>query len=89
MDQHLDRQGPDRETVERLAWKLEAYGTVPFERELQRLATAARRAGVRPIAAAVLADSTASEVARLRAFGLVAGALATLTPPPDTVLTAA
>ena len=66
----------DKDDLERVAWRLEQRGTVGMERELHAVATAARRAGVRPVATAVLDDRDAPEVARIRAFGLVAVALA-------------
>ena len=65
----------DRNELHLLAWHLAERGTDGVERELTALAGTARQSGVRPVAAAVLADRHAPEVARIRAFSLVAAAL--------------
>ena len=65
----------DRDEMERLAWRLADRGVAGLERELADVARDARRAGVRPVAADVLTDRSAPEVARIRAFALVAAAL--------------
>jgi hypothetical protein len=65
----------DGEAMTRLAWALAERGTAGVEHDLQALAAQARRVGVRPVAAGVLADQAAPEVVRLRAFSLVASAL--------------
>jgi uridine phosphorylase len=72
----MDKDGMDKDEIERVAWRLEQRGIAGMERELHAVATAARRAGIRPVATAVLDDRHAPEVARIRAFGLVAVALA-------------
>ena len=66
----------NRHEMDRLAWTLAERGIAGLEHQLTAVATAARRAGVRPVAAEVLADPDAPEIARLRAFALVASALA-------------
>jgi uridine phosphorylase len=72
---HQEVDEMDQDELQRVAWRLEQRGIAGMERELHAVATAARRAGVRPVAAAVLDDREAPDVARMRAFGLVSMAL--------------
>jgi hypothetical protein len=68
----------DRDELHLLAWQLDLRGTqavTALEPRLAAVAHEARMAGVRLVAAAVLADRNAPAVARIRAFGLVASAL--------------
>jgi hypothetical protein len=59
-----------------LAWELDARGFAGQEAAVRRVVRAARAHGVSRVAAEVLADPTEPAVARLRAFGSVAAALA-------------
>lgn len=65
-----------------LAFRLADHGTAPLEVELAWVAAEASRHGVAPGAVAALVDAGSPEVVRLRAFGLVAAALATAPPAP-------
>jgi hypothetical protein len=79
----------NRDELYLLAWQLDQRGPLAvaaMEPQLAALARDARQAGVRPVAAAVLADRDAPVVARIRAFGLVAAALDR--EPPDQLVAA-
>jgi hypothetical protein len=59
-----------------LAWALESDGIGRHEVSVRQVVRWARAAGVSSVAVDILADPREPEVARLRAFGQVAGALA-------------
>jgi hypothetical protein len=63
-----------------LAWDLESSGFEGHEVAVRQVVRSARAAGVSRTVVDVLADPTEPEVARLRAYGQVAAALA-LRPP--------
>jgi hypothetical protein len=63
-----------------LSWDLANDGFEGREPSIRRVARSARAAGVSPILVDVLADPSEPEVARLRAFGLIATALAAAPP---------
>ena len=65
-----------------LAWDLASDGFVGRENAVRQLVATARSRGVSPVATAVLVDVTEAEVARLRAFGIVAAQLAAGTSRP-------
>jgi hypothetical protein len=65
----------DRE-IDRVAWRLEREGILPYENEVAAVVARARTTGVSPVLVEVLGDLTEPEVARIRAFGLVALRLA-------------
>jgi hypothetical protein len=70
--------------LDQIGWSIEhsGIGKVPNQLLLQ-IAEDAKRLGVRPVAASVLANSDDPAVARERAFGLIAPSLAK-TYLPDT-----
>ena len=59
-----------------LAWALESDGIRGHEVSIRQVVRSARAAGVSSVAVDILADPSEPEVARLRAFGQVASALA-------------
>ena len=59
-----------------LAWELDARGFAGQEAAVRRVVRAARAQGLSGVAVDVLADATEPTVARLRAFGNVAAAMA-------------
>jgi hypothetical protein len=59
-----------------LAWALASDGFAGHEGSIRQVVRSARAAGVSPIVVGILADPSEPEVARLRAFGHVATALA-------------
>ncbi len=59
-----------------LAWELDARGFAGQEAAVRRVVRAARARGLSGVAVDVLADATEPTVARLRAFGNVAAAMA-------------
>jgi hypothetical protein len=61
---------------DQLAWDLEAGGFDAHEASIRQVVRAARAGSVSPVLVDILADPTEPEVARLRAFGRVAAALA-------------
>ena len=63
-----------------LAWDLESSGFEGHEVAVRQVVRSARAAGVSRTLVDVLADPTEPEVARLRAFGRIAAALATRPP---------
>lgn len=63
-------------TLASLAADIDRFGLGAVEAEVTALAEQARDAGVSPIALAVLTDRSEPEIARERAFGLVAAQLA-------------
>lgn len=75
-----------------LAAAVDVDGLSAHEHEVRSMARRAQTSGVAVVAADVLADRSQPTVARLRAFGLVAGALAAAAPvqvPTSARLTAA
>lgn len=62
-------------TLDHLAADIDRFGLGAVEAEVTVLAEQARDAGVSPIALAVLTDRSEPEIARERAFGLVAAQL--------------
>lgn len=62
--------------VERLAWAIERDGLVDHHHVVAEVAARAADAGISPVLVGVLADPAEPEVARIRAFGIVALALA-------------
>jgi hypothetical protein len=65
------------DAIDESAWKIEVHGLAGLEDVAQQVARRADREGASPVLAAVLADPHAPEVARIRAFGLLALQLAT------------
>lgn len=74
-----------------LGYALDTHGFVRCEADVRRIVTAARTRGIDGPAIGVLADTTAPDVARLRAFAVVSAALAHPDHPsrPGTLLGAA
>jgi hypothetical protein len=66
-----------------LAWDLDSRGFEGHEVAVRQVVRSARAAGVSRTLVDVLADPSEPEVARLRAFGQVAAALATARPDTD------
>jgi hypothetical protein len=62
-------------TLDGLAADIDRFGLGAVEAEVTALAEQARAAGISPIVLAVLTDRSESEIARERAFGLVAAQL--------------
>jgi hypothetical protein len=62
--------------LDALAWEIEDGGIAGRELAVRRVVRAAQALGVSPTLVAVLADPAEPEVARLRAFGCIATALA-------------
>lgn len=73
-------------TLRQLAHTIDRHGMAAVESALPGVVDAARAAGTNPTVVAVLADPSAPEVARARAFGIVAMHLtrAALRPPAPT-----
>ena len=67
-------------SLDDLAWAISFDGIAAHDAEVREVAAAAREAGVRPVAASVLADDHLPAPVRERAFGLVAMALAKVRP---------
>jgi hypothetical protein len=59
-----------------LAWALSSDGLDAHEVSIRQVVSWARAAGVSPVLVGILADPSEPEVARLRAFGRIATALA-------------
>jgi hypothetical protein len=74
----------DMSQLTELAWEFEDGGIAGRELAVRRVVHAARALGVSPTMVAVLADPAEPEVARLRAFGCVATALADAARDPHT-----
>lgn len=68
---------PSTEQIDRLAWEIAEHGVTRCADAVRRFATLARSAGVSGRALAVLDDPAQPDVARARAFGMVAAELAT------------
>lgn len=66
----------DSARLDRLARHIDAEGFGGVEQDIRRLAGDANAAGVNAVLLAVLTDDRAPQVARARAFGMVAGAIA-------------
>ena len=64
-----------------LGYDLDAHGFAGREAAVRQLVRDARATGYNCIALGVLADTSAPDVARLRAFAAVSAALATATDP--------
>jgi hypothetical protein len=62
--------------LDQLAHRIDAEGFGDVEHDIHRLAGDANAAGVNAVLLAVLTDDRAPQVARARAFGMVAGAVA-------------
>jgi hypothetical protein len=62
--------------LDALAWEIEDGGIAGRELAMRRVVRAGQALGVSPTLVAVLADPAEPEVARLRAFGRIATALA-------------
>src|SRR5690606_8408078 len=84
MDRRCEGRGMDRAALDAMAWRIAEEGIAAHEPSLAALVAAARTAGIAHTALDVLADTGAPEVARQRAFGLVASAL-TATSEADRV----
>jgi len=67
----------------RLGYELDANGFGGCEADVRRLIRTARAQGIDGPAVGVLADITAPDVARLRAFAVVSAALVSPTTPRD------
>lgn len=65
-----------------LGWQLERDGMVGHEADVAEIAHLAADVGVSPVLVGVLADGREPEVARIRAFGLVALGLSRRLQPP-------
>ncbi|MEO5899889.1 MAG: hypothetical protein ABIR68_07110 [Ilumatobacteraceae bacterium] len=76
-------------SLDDLAWAISFDGIAAHDAEVREVAAAARQAGVRPVAASVLADDNLPAPVRERAFGLVAMALAKVRPATATFAVAA
>jgi hypothetical protein len=63
-----------------LAHELAATGFVGHDAAIASVSRSARAAGISPVLVDVLADPAAPEVARLRAFGMIATRLAQAAP---------
>jgi hypothetical protein len=63
-------------TLHRIASDIDSYGIATTETDIATVVEDARVAGVDPVLLAVLSDTTQPEIARARAFGHVATALA-------------
>lgn len=61
-----------RDPLTELGWCIERFGLAGVESEVAEVARRAGLAGVSPVLVGVLADEREPEVARIRAFGLVA-----------------
>ena len=72
------------ERLGELADSLASEGVSPNEVGLRQTARWARAAGVSTVLVDLLVDSTAPEIARMRAFGKVAAVLATPAPAQPT-----
>ena len=66
--------------MDRLAWHIELHGLVGKEEALRNVVQLARTSGASRLLADVLADRTEPEVARIRAFGLLALQIAARRP---------
>ena len=84
--------------LEQLAWDFDAHGFAGRDAAVRNVVRSARVAGLSPVVIAVFAGDHEPEVARMRAFGKIATALASLrrrggsaatTVTPDQVTTAA
>ncbi len=75
---HSDRRraGDQLTDLADLAWALESDGIAGHEVSIRQVVRRARAAGMSSVAVDILADPSEPEVARLRAFGQVAAALA-------------
>ena len=62
--------------LHRLAADIDRRGMVAAEPAIAALADRARRAGASPVLVSVLTDPFAPEIARMRAFGMIAGQVA-------------
>jgi len=71
--------------VIRLGFELDAHGFIGREASVRQLVRDARSRGVDGPAVGVLADSTAPDVARLRAFAAVSSALASTDSRPHLI----
>jgi hypothetical protein len=74
--------------LSQLGWDLASDGFVGREAAVRQVVRSARSAGVSSIAAGVLSDPQEPEVARMRAFGLVAAALAVHDARPSVTVAA-
>ena len=77
----------DRE-IERLAWHIELHGLAGHDEAIRNVVQRAHTAGASPVLAGVLADRNEPEVARIRAFGLVALQIAARGPVLHTLAAA-
>lgn len=70
-----------------LAQELEAHGFVGHDTAIDAVSRSARAAGLSPVLIDVLTDPTQPEIARLRAFGMLASRLVNgpsrIVPEPD------
>ena len=65
----------DSARLDQLARRIDAEGFGGVEQDIHRLAGDANTAGINAVLLAVLTDDRAPQVARARAFGMVAGAM--------------
>ena len=64
--------------LEQLAWDFDAHGFAGRDAAVRHVVRSARVAGLSPVVIAVFAGADEPEVARMRAFGKIASALANL-----------
>ncbi|HUC31815.1 MAG TPA: hypothetical protein VMS14_00340 [Ilumatobacteraceae bacterium] len=62
--------------LDALAWRIADHGVATVEDDLAGVVTTFRRLGLSPTLSELLADRTAPEIARARAFGELAAAAA-------------
>lgn len=68
--------------LEDIAADFDSYGIAAVEAALAAVVDRARRAGISPVLLSVLADPTEPEIARARAFGIIATRLAQAAEQP-------
>lgn len=70
--------------LSQLAWDLDSHGFAGRDAAVRYVERSARVAGLSPVVIAVFAGSAEPEVARMRAFGVIAAGLARLRRRGDT-----
>jgi hypothetical protein len=71
--------------LDRIARDIDAFGIAATEDGVGDVVERGRTAGVNPVLLSVLSDVAQPEIARARAFGMVAGALAAVKDAPSIV----
>ena len=72
--------------LDRIATDIDLYGVASTESAIATVVERARGADVNPVLVAVLSDAAEPEIARARAFGMVAAELATAEHRPSVTL---